>query len=99
MLARLYVVWDLLEDDVFSCQSLRVERGQLAIDDFLSFVRRQTGKDFAGQDVSAILRLIAKDAVVQEVISNTVMNAQHWRSLLPFGLKRCVGFGKPDMRR
>ena len=99
MLARLYVVWDLLEDNVFSCQPLRVEGRQLAVDHFWSFIRRQAGKDFPGEDVTTVFRLIAKDAVIQEVIRNAVMHAEQRRGFLSFGLKWRVGFGKPYVRR
>ncbi len=78
MLARLYIVWDLLEDDVFACQSLRAEGGQFAINHFLPVVRREAREDLAREDVAAIFGLIAKDAVVEEVIGDAIVNAKQW---------------------
>ena len=78
MLARLYIVWDLLEEDVFAGESLRAEGGQFTINHFLPLVRRKAGEDLACEDVAAIFGLIAKDAVVKEVIGDAILNAKQW---------------------
>src|SRR5688572_22540497 len=58
--ARLYIVGNLLEEDVLAGKTLRAKRGQLAIDNFLTSVGWQASKDFACEHITAIFCLITQ---------------------------------------
>jgi len=54
------------------------------------------GKDFRGQDIAAARLLVAKDAVVEQVIGGAFVDAQQGRNCVAG--KGKAGFDKPNMR-
>lgn len=73
----------LAKGDLFTAQAVFAETAAVGIDDARAGVRRESGESLAGEDVATTNRLVAENAVEEEIDGDTPADAD----------ERCVESG------